>query len=139
MHPENEWHLRAVLSRQIGYFNGPDLHVQQFLNSYPHKLSLSCALLLTGNFLLLPTLIQDVAGARWRGERILDADRDAFLFGEGVSLRQLLLQVREEQRQTGTMNETFPTLSERIEQLDALINDEHQQMHQLGIPLQQSA
>ncbi len=137
MHPENEWHLRAVLGRQIGYFNMPDLHVQQFLNSYPRNLGLSLALIFAGNFLILPTLVQDVAGARWRGERILDADRYAFLIGQGVFLRHLLWQEREEQRQAGTVDEAFPTLSERIEQLDALIDDEHQQMYQLGIPLQQ--
>lgn len=136
LHPENEAVLRPELARQIMYFNGPDLSIQHFLNSYPHSIGIGIIVLLTGNFILLPALVQTVAGARWRGERVLDADRYAFLLGEGVLLRQVLQLEQEELRAQGLKDLDFPTLSERIDQLDALIKDEQQQMQQLGIPVQ---
>jgi hypothetical protein len=136
MYPENEGVLRPMLACQMMYFNGPDLRVKQFLNSYPHPL-LGFALMLTGNFLVLPALVQEVAGARWRGERVLDADRYAFLLGQGEVLRHLLKLEQEELQAKGIIDTNFPTFSERIDQLDALINDEHEQMRQLGIPIKQ--
>jgi hypothetical protein len=139
LHPENEAVLRAELARQIMYFNGPDLYILRFLNSYPHRLALSFAFILLGNFIVVPDLVQQIAGARWSGERVLDADRYAFLLGQGEALRQILKLEQEILRAQGLIDTNFPTLSERIDQLDALIKDEHQQMQQLGIPLPQQS
>ncbi len=135
LHPEQEMQLRMELARHLMYCNGPDVRIEQFLSSYPQKRLWiwSLALLLTGNFLCLPILVQARARLRWRRWRILDADRFAFLLGEGEVLRESLWHQRQAQHQAGIIDTQFPTLSERIDQLDALLADEHQQMRQLGI------
>lgn len=97
----------------------------------------SWPLVLLGNFIILPALVQHIARERWKGERVLDADRYAFLLGQGRPLRELLRQAREEQQQAGVIDKAFPSLGERIDQIDALVADEQQQMKRLGIPLQQ--
>jgi hypothetical protein len=139
LHAENEAMLRAELARQIMYFSGPDLSILRFLNCYPHNQVLNFAFILLGNFIVVPDLVQRVAAERWRGERVLDSDRYAFLLGQGEILWQLLKLEQEMLREQGIKDISFPTLSERVDQLDALIDDEHQQMQQLGIPLPQQS
>lgn len=136
LHPENERLLRPELARQLMYYNGPDLRVLHILNCYPQSLGGGILLLALGNFLVFPALVREIAGTRWRGERVLDADRFAFLLGEGIALRSILTEQREEQRQQGVLDTAFPTFSERIDQLDALIQEEQQQIQHRGIPLQ---
>ena len=137
MHQENGWHLRVELARQLMYYNGPDLRILQWLGSYPHPVEKSFFLMFLGNFIILPAMVQHIARERWEGERVLDADRYAFLLGQGEPLRELLWHAREEQQQAGVIDKTFPSLGERIDQLDALIADEVGQMKRLGIPMQQ--
>ncbi len=128
MQQENWWQLQVELARQLMYYNGPDLRILQWLGSYPHPVEKGWFLMFLGNFIILPALVQHIARERWEGERVLDADRYAFLLGQGGPLRKLLRQTREAQQQAGVIDKTFPSLGERIDQLDALIADELGQM-----------
>ncbi|HZU03384.1 MAG TPA: hypothetical protein VFA10_27200 [Ktedonobacteraceae bacterium] len=135
LEPGNEGRLLPELARQLMYYNAFDLHIQPFLNSYPREAGASAGFLFTGNALIVPATVQFLARARWEGERILDADWFAFILGEGIRLRHWLWLEREQNRRDGVVEAGFPTLRERIDQLDALINDELHQMAALGIPL----
>lgn len=140
---EHEWRhaLLPELGRQLRYLNSPDLFVFELLNSYPRKAVVTLRLLATMNFLWLPTVIKNIAGERWQGERVLDDDLFAYKVGEGMRLRARLKVEQEANIQAGLVGATFPTLDERLEHLNAYINEEAKQLRALGYtwnPSQQS-
>lgn len=124
--------LLPELARQLMYYNAPDLRVFELLNSYPRSALATFFFLATFNFLWVPTLVKNSAGERWQGERVLDSDLYACTIGEAMWLRTRLHAELEALQLEGLIDSSFPTLDERIEQINAFINEEATQLRALS-------
>jgi hypothetical protein len=77
-------------------------------------------------------LVKNIAGERWQGERVLDADLYACHVGEAMRLRARLQAEQKALQREGLADGFFPTLDERIEQIDAFSHEEARQLRALG-------
>jgi hypothetical protein len=91
-------------------------------------------LTLTGNFLWLPVWVKSlVPWGQWKVRRVHDADTFAHYVGEGETLEHYLRRCHTELERAGKPDHQVPSLIERIGHLEALRNEEHEQMRQLGL------
>ena len=129
----NGAHLITEFARALFAFNTTDLWLRRFMQFYPDLGCWSLLLIPCGIFLWIPRRTKNLLGWNdWRATRVLDADRFAWILGQGeLLLRQL------RQRQIAgqeEMDANMPTLTERMGQLQELLNEEHAQMQRQGIP-----
>ncbi len=133
LNPANGQYLLVEFARALFAYNSTDLWLRQYMQFYAKIGYRWIALCPFGIFLVLPMLIKHLLGWQdWRATRILNADRFAWVLGQG---ELLLHQLR--QRQIQGQEETdpnAPTLTERMGQLEGLLHDEHKQIQQQGIP-----
>lgn len=88
--------------------------------------------------LWLPIRQALVCERRWRPmarDRVLDRDRCAWECGEGRRLRKLLSQQYDALRQARQLDNTVPTLAERLNYLDSLLRMEDSQVRELRAAL----
>jgi len=129
----NGAYLLTEFARALFPYNTTDLWLRRFMQFYPDLGCTSFLLFPVGIFLLLPALVKDVLGWHdWRATRVLNADRFAWILGQGElllhQLRQRQIAGQEE------MDANMPTIIERMGQLQELLNEEHAQMQRHGIP-----
>jgi hypothetical protein len=123
--------LLPALARKIARYNGPDLWLHGLMDLYPRRFSL--LLTMTGNFIWLPWLVKHKRWSRWQGERILEIDHFVHWLGQSPALLHQLRQRRYKNQQEGVVDTSWPTLLERIDQLEMLIGKEQLQMKNQGI------
>ena len=133
LNPANGQYLLVEFARALFTYNSTDLWLRRYMQFYTKvrfRWLLLCPL---GIFLVFPMCVKDLLGWQdWRATRILNADRFAWILGQG---ELLLHQLR--QRQIQGQEETdpnMPTLTERIGQIQGLLHVEHTQMQRQGIP-----
>lgn len=119
-----------LLAREIACYNGPDLWLSQFFSAYPTHFSM---LILTGNWLWLPGLVDAYLYPRWLGERKLWTDIFVHAAGQNAWLQHYLRRKRYDLQQAGLPDTSWPPLMERIDQLEALQKIEQEQVAKQGI------
>ncbi len=92
-----------------------------------------------GWFLFLPASVAFACERKWQAmerERVLDRDRFAWKCWEGKRLRQLLRRQLVDLEETGQLDTSVPTLTERIDHLKSLLRQEADQVRGLrdGLP-----
>ncbi len=129
----NGAYLLTEFARALFAYNTTDLWLRRFMQFYPDLGCWSLLLFPVGIFHLLPALVKEVLGWHdWRATRVLNADRFAWILGQGELLLHQLRQRQEAGQEE--MDADMPTITERMGQLQELLNEEHTQMQRQGIP-----
>jgi len=130
--PERIHLLLPILAHHLAYYHSPDRKLQAEWETSPSHSPRW--MILTGNFLWLPVLVKRLAHwEQWQARRVHDADTFAHYLGEGESLEHQLRRWHTELEQAGRPDYNVPSLIERIGHLEALRNEEHRQMRELGL------
>ncbi len=125
--------LLPLVARLLYDYNSPALLVERLL----HLAHLAQASRFR-RVLWLPIRQAMVCERRWQAmarDRVLDQDRCAWECGEGRRLRKLLSQQYNALRQAGQLDNTVPTLAERLNYLDSLLRTEDSQVRELRAAL----
>jgi hypothetical protein len=130
--PERIHLMLPLLAQKLAYYNSSDWKLQTSWEHLPgHS---QWWMTLTGNFLWLPVWVKNlVPWGQWKASRVHDADTFAHYVGEGESLEHYLRRCHAELERAGRPDHQVPSLIERIGHLEALRNEEHEQMRQLGL------
>jgi hypothetical protein len=106
----------------------------------PFALFFGPVLFLSGNFLWIPVLahrlFEDRAVRHWvkhPDQLVLERDKFAVKLGQGPQLEHLLRMMEEELKKRGEIDQSRPTLVERIGQLEVLNARERDEMRKLGL------
>ncbi len=137
LNPVNGNRLLTEYARALFAYNTTDLWLRRVMQFYPDSNLVWLLFFPIGIFLWVPYLVKELLGwEEWRATRILDADRFAWMLGQG---ELLLHQLRQRQARAQAEEDTnMPTLTERIGHLEGLLNEEHRQMQRQGIPTTES-
>ncbi len=130
-HKDEQADILLPLLARLLYDNNTLDHVVLFLFDLAHIAEGFC---LTAWLLAVPLYVQQRCEERWKAlepERVLDRDWFAYACGQGPRLRRFLRRRLEEQTQQQVPDTSVPTLAERIDHLDSLMNREAQQVQQV--------
>jgi hypothetical protein len=122
--------LLPLLARLLYDYNTPDQVVEKLF----HLAHLAERMWLTEWLLAVPLYVQMKCEQQWEAlarERVLDRDRFAYFCGQGPRLRKWLRLQLKDRTENGQLDNTIPTLAERIEHLDSLLFREEQQVQHL--------
>ncbi len=122
--------LLPALARKLAYYNGPDWKLGKLMDCYPNSVGL---LALTGNFIWLPVIITSTWWKQWKAEQTLEIDRFVHACGQSPALLHDLRKMRYDYQRDNVIDSSWPTLAERIDQLEMLIGQEQLQMKNQGI------
>lgn len=125
--------LLPLVARLLYDYNSPALLVERLL----HLAHLAQASRFR-RLLWLPIRQAMACERRWQAlarDRVLDQDRCAWECGEGRRLRKLLSQQYKALVQAGQLDNTVPTLAERLNYLDSLLRTEDSQVKELRAAL----
>jgi hypothetical protein len=137
LHPELAETLAPWLAHEVAFYNGLDLWTRDLLACYPNEVNKRLwTRVLIGNFLVLPTLVKILYMPGWEHDRVKDGDLFSYFVGQGPNLKHLLQKTQAQGKKvpsSASLNPDRPTLSERIGQLEGLINQEqtHLREHSL--------
>jgi len=133
LNPVNGNRLLTEYARALFAYNTTDLWLRRVMQFYPDSDGMWLLFFPIGIFLWVPYLVKELLEWEdWRATRVLDADRFAWMLGQG---ELLLHQLRQQQARAQAEEDThMPTRTERIGHLEGLLNEEHAQMQQQGIP-----
>jgi hypothetical protein len=120
--------LLPALARQLAYFNGPERWLTPLMNSYPQSSGYLFFLAITGNWLWFPAMIRADWWEHWQHEHVLDIDTFVHAAGESAWLLHDLRRQYYEIQSAGAIDTASPTLLERIDHLEMLIDKEAIQM-----------
>jgi hypothetical protein len=135
-HPKNKELLPGYLAHELAFRQQSDLWLRDLLSHYANDTFEQWAGILVGDFQALPTTIKVWYMPRWEYDRTKDGDIFAYLLGQGPLLKrhfQRLIEKEKPMPSSATLNTESPTLSERIGQLEGLINHEYEQMRSYGL------
>ena len=128
--PEALSRRQADLARELGRYTFGDLRLRAWMALTPRRTS--AFFVLTGNFVWLPRIVH-ASWERWQAERTLQLDCFVHWTGQGSALLHELLARRQDNQQKNLTDTSWPTLSERIDQLEMLLGIEQEQKENQGI------
>lgn len=136
LHPELAETLAPWLAHEVAFYNGLDLLVRDVLAFYPNEVTTRLwSGVLIGNFLILPTVVKILYLPGWEHDRVKDGDLFSYFVGQGPNLKHLLQKTQAQGKKvpsSASLNPDRPTLSERIGQLEGLINQEQAHLREHG-------
>jgi hypothetical protein len=137
--PQRIHGLLPFLAHQL-YDDNAEQISQEDTEIFPDYVPLAVVLFFTGNFLWLPVAYKhgiegDVVSKPTTQERQLVLDRDEFavLLGQGPALEHQLRRMEEALKEQNTIDDSIPTLIERIGRLSVLNEQERKDMRALGL------
>lgn len=131
--PAQAGEFLPALAKEIAHFNGPARWLTPLMNSYPQTPGLMFFLAITGNWLWFPSIIRTDWWEHWQHEQKLDIDAFVHFAGQSAWLLHDLRRQYYEIQNAGLIDTSSPTLNERIDHLEALMDKEELQMKNQNI------
>lgn len=144
--PERIHELLPLLAQHLYFYQDQHQGRERYeeLNTFPSHMPLAPLLICTGNFLWIPVLYKNsltitspVRPNALSDEDMLNADTFAVALGQGPQLEHVLRLADEQAKWYSTQDTNIPPLTERIGHLEMLNRREREELHALGLDMQE--